>query len=477
MTDHAPEVDRATGAPFEWWMLSNFAVGAGFSAFIALLIPPYVTSATSDVSASGVVMAIISLGAILGPVLGSFADKYRAHRIVMCAGLAGMALGFGLFAGAAESAALYALDAIILGISIAAISAVAPVFVVGAGLRQELEAKRMTWYSLMMPAGQVAGGVLATAAARAEWSFTARFWLAAAVSALLFVAVLLTSKGPEERIHRAMDEELARRATDAEGEDEAPASIGLKAVLGSAFGLFLLVATLSSVANNGINNQISNILPNLYGISEGGTSTLIAVAGLLNIVLFFPAGKWMARSGPMTVYNAGLIMRLVGALGMALVGWVSGRCGIRRGAGRDSTRPSPDGGRNRHSQRTRGFTGRLGPCSRDWSCSASAGSCWWSPTWGSSAGVSATRRPSRPRTASATRTSGASSSATTAPDRRWSSLRPEPVRHPPQARPRPRRVAGGDGCRRHGAATIRTGALIGALRHPRLGLPRTSRER
>ncbi len=324
MTDHAPEVDRATGAPFEWWMLSNFAVGAGFSAFIALLIPPYVTSATSDVSASGVVMAIISLGAILGPVLGSFADKYRAHRIVMCAGLAGMALGFGLFAGAAESAALYALDAIILGISIAAISAVAPVFVVGAGLRQELEAKRMTWYSLMMPAGQVAGGVLATAAARAEWSFTARFWLAAAVSALLFVAVLLTSKGPEERIHRAMDEELARRATDAEGEDEAPASIGLKAVLGSAFGLFLLVATLSSVANNGINNQISNILPNLYGISEGGTSTLIAVAGLLNIVLFFPAGKWMARSGPMTVYNAGLIMRLVGALGMALVGWLAG---------------------------------------------------------------------------------------------------------------------------------------------------------
>ncbi|MGI9596329.1 MAG: MFS transporter, partial [Acidimicrobiales bacterium] len=78
------------------------------------------------------------------------------------------------------------------------------------------------------------------------------------------------------------------------------------------------------MANNGINNQISNILPNVYGISESGTSTLIAVAGLLNIVLFFPAGRWMARSGAHTVYNAGLVLRLVGALGMALVGWLAG---------------------------------------------------------------------------------------------------------------------------------------------------------
>ncbi len=322
MTETPPDTASA-GRAFEWWMLSNFAVGAGFSAFIALLIPPYVTETTNDVSASGVVMAVISLGAVLGPVLGNFADKYRAHRLVMCAGIAGMALGFAFFAGAAESSAFYALDAVILGVSIAAIAAVAPVFVVGAGLSQELEARRMTYYSLMMPAGQVVGGVLTTAAVQAEWSFSDRFWLAAVVSAALFVLVLLTSKKPERRIHATMDDAVADVAGEA-ADPDATTKVPLSAVLWSAFGLFLLVSVLTSIANNGVNNQISNILPNVYGISESGTSTLIAVAGVLNIVLFFPAGRWMARSGPFTVYNAGLALRLVGSLGMALVGWLAG---------------------------------------------------------------------------------------------------------------------------------------------------------
>lgn len=321
---------RATDAVergFEWWMLANFAMGAGFSAFIALLIPPYVSDVTGDVAASGVVMAVISLAAVLGPVLGTFADKYRAHRAVMCGGVLGMAVGFAMFAFSSESSAFYAIDAIVLGVSVAAVSAVGPVFVVGAGLSKELEARRMTMYSLAMPAGQVVGGILITAAANAEWSFSDRFWLAAVFSAVLFVLVLLTSGGPERRLHAAMD--AAMSVDDDAGADARPGAatdgkIPIRMVLFSSFGAFLLVHTLSSVANNGINNQISNILPNVYGISEAGTSTLISVAGLLNIVLFFPAGKWMERSGAFAVYTTGTLMRLGGALGMALVGWLSG---------------------------------------------------------------------------------------------------------------------------------------------------------
>ena len=39
---------------------------------MALLIPPYVTEVTSDAAAAGAVMAVISLAAVLGPVLGTF---------------------------------------------------------------------------------------------------------------------------------------------------------------------------------------------------------------------------------------------------------------------------------------------------------------------------------------------------------------------------------------------------------------------
>ena len=74
---------RAGGPAFEWWMFSFIAAGAGWSAFISLLIPPYITGATGNAADAGIVMAIISLAAVLGPVLGGFADKYRAHGLVL----------------------------------------------------------------------------------------------------------------------------------------------------------------------------------------------------------------------------------------------------------------------------------------------------------------------------------------------------------------------------------------------------------
>lgn len=90
---------------FEWWMLSNFGMGLAYSAFVSLLIPPFVTEVTGEASSAGIVMAIIALGALLGPTLGSFADKYSAHRIVMVGGVGGMALAFVAFALSAENSA------------------------------------------------------------------------------------------------------------------------------------------------------------------------------------------------------------------------------------------------------------------------------------------------------------------------------------------------------------------------------------
>jgi MFS family permease len=88
-------------------------------------------------------MAIVALGALLGPALGTFADKYSAHRLLLVLGVAGMALAFVMLAISSESSELFAIDAIVMGVSIAAVSAVGPVFIVGARLSQEVEAKRL----------------------------------------------------------------------------------------------------------------------------------------------------------------------------------------------------------------------------------------------------------------------------------------------------------------------------------------------
>jgi predicted MFS family arabinose efflux permease len=299
---------------FEWWMISFIAAGAGWAAFISLLIPPFVTESTGNAADAGIVMAIISLAAVLAPVLGGFADKYRAHRLVLTLGVLGMALGFLMYSFSAEAKAIYALDAIVLGISAAAINAVGPVFVLGANLPQKVQASRLTVLNLLQPVGQVIGGALLALAVSAD--FSTRFLIAAAFMLVCGILTWFTTAEPAKRI-------VLKEDKPDEHHEEQKQSHGLKQVLFSTFGMTLLILTLSSVGNNGINAQIANILPNVYGMDQQTTSALISLAGLLNIFLFLVAGRWLARSGGMAVLTGGTVIRLVGALGMALVGMMA----------------------------------------------------------------------------------------------------------------------------------------------------------
>ena len=327
-SDSSIQVRLEKGPAFEGWMIANLAQGAGFSAFVALLIPPYITKTTGNAADAGVVMAIISLAAVSGPVIGGFADRYRAHRLIMSLGILGMAISFLAFGISALSNAFFAIDAIVMGLSVAAVLAVAPVFIVGANLGQALQAKRLTTYNLVAPVGQVVGGVLLGAAAAAGWDFSRRFYLAAAVMLVAFLITWFTSKQAAQRVNAAMDAAQSPDADEGTAEEAAEnlkkaRNTGLKQVLFSTFGLFLLILILSSVANNGVNNQISNILPNVYGIDETTTAGLISLAGLLNIGFFLVAGTWMGRSGAFGPFAIGNVARLVGTLGLALLGLVA----------------------------------------------------------------------------------------------------------------------------------------------------------
>jgi predicted MFS family arabinose efflux permease len=168
--------------------------------------------------------------------------------------------------------------------------------------------------NLLQPVGQVIGGVIMAAAASLD--FSARFWIAAGVMLVCAVITWFASAAPAKRI--ILPEDKAD-----EPHEEQKASFGLKQVLISNFGLFLVILTLSSAGNNGINAQIANILPNVYGMEQATTSGLISLAGLLNIGLFIVAGRWLASSGGMTVFGAGNVIRLVGVLGMVIMGVVA----------------------------------------------------------------------------------------------------------------------------------------------------------
>ena len=306
-----PADDRA----FETWMVSNFAAGAGIGAFVTLLVAPYVTGTTGSAADAGIVVSVISIAAVLGPVFGRLADRYRAHRLVLSGGVLAMAVAFGMFAVSSENNQLYGLDAIVLGAAIAAQQAVAPAFVVAAGLSRPLEARRLTMLSLLFPIGQVVGAALLAIVANAGWSYPDQFWLAAAFTAVAGLITLFGSRSAAARIASA-EPSVAM-------ESRSPKA-GLRGIFVSVFGVYLLVLVLTSVTSNGINNQIANILPNVYGMSTAETSMLVSIAGLINIPLFFAAGAMMARSRSTRVFFLGVLLRSGGALLLGLFGLMTG---------------------------------------------------------------------------------------------------------------------------------------------------------
>ncbi|MGA7146900.1 MAG: MFS transporter [Microbacterium sp.] len=305
---------KADGRAFELWMVSNFAAGAGIGAFVTLLVAPYVTGATGSAADAGIVVSVISIAAVLGPVFGGLADRYRAHRLVLSGGVLAMAMAFAMFAISSGDNQLYALDAIVLGAAIAAQQAVAPAFVVAAGLPKPLEARRLTALSLLFPTGQVVGAALLAFAASAGWTYPDQFWLASAFTAVAGLITVFTSRAAAARIS----------AGDRSVGQQKSSKAGLRGVFASVFGVYLLVLVLTSVTSNGINNQIANILPNVYGMSTATTSAMVSLAGLINIPLFFAAGALMTRTTSTKVFFLGVLLRSGGALLLALLGLISG---------------------------------------------------------------------------------------------------------------------------------------------------------
>ncbi len=193
---------------FEWWMVSNLAMGAGFSAFVALLIPPYVTEVTGSAAEAGVIMAVMSLAAVLGPILGGFADRYRAHRLIMSAGHLCHGLCLCRLCPGRRQLHLLCHRRHHHGGGRGRRERSGPEYIVGAGLDKKIEASQLTVYNLIAPIGQVLGGALLGAAAAAGIPYSGRFWISAAVMLLAGVLTWLTSGKPTQRLHAALYTEV-----------------------------------------------------------------------------------------------------------------------------------------------------------------------------------------------------------------------------------------------------------------------------
>ena len=78
MTAEVPSRRRVRG--FEPWMISNVAIGIAVGSFLTLLVPPFTTDVTGSAARVGIVFALVSLAATVGPWFGGRADRSGRHR-------------------------------------------------------------------------------------------------------------------------------------------------------------------------------------------------------------------------------------------------------------------------------------------------------------------------------------------------------------------------------------------------------------
>jgi predicted MFS family arabinose efflux permease len=306
---------RARGL-FQPWMVANLAVGMGQFTFVPLLIVPYVTQAAGQASAGGAVVAIIGLSALTAPVVGGFAERYRAYRGVFTAGIAAMALSMALYAWSALNGETLALVAILFGVGIAGIQSVGPVFIVSVGLDEQFQSRRLAAYNLITSVGLVVAGLLL--ALVAPWTYAQKFLLAAGLLTVIAVVVWLTSG------HQAT---LVRPRPAPVGAD-AGEPTGVRAVFRGTFGILMLMAVFAGMGYNAMISQVGNIMGSSFGWEPSQTSLMLGISGLVNIGGFILAGALMARKGALTTATVAQVFHLTGLVGLALLSLLAGPAGL-----------------------------------------------------------------------------------------------------------------------------------------------------
>ena len=158
MTAAVPSTRRARG--FEPWMISNVAIGMAVGSFLTLLVPPFITDVTGSAARVGIVFALVSLAATVGPWFGGRADRSGRHRRYYLIAMIAVSGSFGLLALASAASRWSPLFGVVLGASYAVRGTIGPAFIVGSGLSHADIARQLTAFALTFPAGQLLGAVL-----------------------------------------------------------------------------------------------------------------------------------------------------------------------------------------------------------------------------------------------------------------------------------------------------------------------------
>jgi MFS family permease len=267
----------------------------------------------------GLVIAASQLGGLLAPLWGGLADRYLLHRPLVVGGLLLFATGLAAFPLAASLYAWLGL-ALLQGIGVAGVVTVANIFVVEAHPRVEWD-ERIGWLQTAYGGGQMAGLLLA--ASVTYTGLEASLWLAAGLTASAAVWSGLTAPAPTtlripkpavlhpmqhdevgvgcpQQLYHHLNLELLRQTGD---------------VLRTPFSRLLWLWLLSLTGTSAFFALYPIVMREMFGMPAGFSSSLLALAAGLRLVLYAPMGHWSTQIGPLRLLCIALAVRLFAFIG------------------------------------------------------------------------------------------------------------------------------------------------------------------
>ncbi len=309
---------------FEGWYLSYGLLGIGAAGLLPILLP-LVVSPRESALALGLVLAAFSLGGLSAPLWGRLADRRRIHRSLLVGGMAGVALTSALLSTKQDLAG-YLVLALLVGAGIAAASTVANLFIVEVHPQPEWDS-RIGWLQTFYGIGQVLGLVAAGALSRSGSSMG--LWVAGGVSAVAILPALTSAPKMPRNQPVGGRPSLAHPARHAEWPPGSPQRhyhhLGGRALgwlVGSAdpsFFPFLLGWFVAYAGSAAFFALYPVVMREAYGVGPAVSAYGFAVSAGLGLLLFAPAGRWSTGGRSPGVLRAGLAVRLVAYIGLAVL--------------------------------------------------------------------------------------------------------------------------------------------------------------
>ncbi len=311
----------------EPWYLAYGLLGATVAGLLPILLP--VTVALGQGAGEvGLVMAMLSLGGLTAPLWGRLADRHRLHRWLLAGGLCSTAVGVLAFASVARPTVRLGL-AFLQGAGAAAAGTVANLFVVEAHPKAEWD-ERIGWLQTFYGGGQVGGLVLAGFLSQGHPRLG--LLVAGGLPALALVPGWFSTRTPARLLSARPI--LLHPARHGEWAVCSPQRLfhylswetltRLRSCLRSSFGLFLGAWLLSFGGSTALFSLYPVLMEQVFGVRPGLSSWAFAAAAGLGLVLYPRAGRWSDRFGPSRVLRFALAVRVLGFLGLLVLGLTRG---------------------------------------------------------------------------------------------------------------------------------------------------------